>query len=125
MSNVALLLLPLSFFLGVGVASLSLADFMFKAARCGSLSLFVVASAACVYETGLLLLFAHVALLLLSLSFVLGVGAPSLSLARFMFKAARRGSFSLFVVASAACVYETGLLLLFAYVTLSHFCCFR
>ena len=50
------------------------------------------------YETGLLLLFACVALLLLPLSFVLGVGAPSLSLAGFMLKAARRGSLSLFVV---------------------------
>ena len=74
------------------------------------------------YETGLLLLFAYIALLLLPLSFVLGVGAPSLSLAGFMIKAkaVRRGSlsFSLFVVASAACVYETGLLLLFAYVAL-------
>ena len=72
----------------------------------------------CVYETGLLLLFAYIALLLLPLSFFLGVGAPSLSLAGFMFKAARRGSFSWFVVASAACVYETGLLLLFAHVAL-------
>ena len=52
----------------------------------------------CVYETGLLLLFAYIALLLLPLSFVLGVGAPSLSLAGFMLKAARRGSLSLFVV---------------------------
>ena len=58
----------------------------------------------CVYETGLLLLFAYIALLLLPLSFVLGVGAPSLSLAGFMFEAVRRGSlsFSRFVVASAA-----------------------
>jgi|TARA_B100000513_G_scaffold84595_1_gene34929 hypothetical protein len=46
--------------------------------------LFVVASAACVYETGLLLLFAYVALLLLLLIFFLGVGAPSLSLDGFM-----------------------------------------
>ena len=46
----------------------------------------------------MLLLFASVALLLLPLSFVLGVGAPSLSLAGFMLKAARRGSLSLFVV---------------------------
>ena len=52
--------------------------------------------------------------LLIPLSFYLGAGAPSLSLAGFMFKAARRGSFSLFVVASAACVYETGLLLVCA-----------
>tara|TARA_B100000513_G_scaffold78647_1_gene31963 strand:- start:355 stop:546 length:192 start_codon:yes stop_codon:yes gene_type:complete len=37
----------------------------------------------CVYETGLLLLFAYVALLLLPLSFFLGVGAPSLSLGGF------------------------------------------
>jgi len=79
----------------------------------------------CVYESGLLLLFAYIALLLLPFSFFLGVGAPSLSLGGLTFKAGRRGSFSLFVVASAACVYESGLLLLFAYVTLSHFCCFR
>ena len=61
-------------------------------------------------------LFAYVALLLLPLSFFLGVGASSLSLAGFMFKAVRRGSlfFSLFVIASAACVYETGLLLVCA-----------
>ena len=70
----------------------------------------------CVYETGLLLLFAYIALLLLPLSFVLGVGAPSLSLVGIIIKAVRRGSlsFSLFVVASAACVYETGLLLVCA-----------
>jgi len=72
----------------------------------------------CVYESGLLLLFAYIALLLLPLSFVLGVGAPSLSLVGFIFviKAVRRGSlsFSWFVVASAACVYETGLLLVCA-----------
>ena len=58
---IALLLLPFSFLLGVGMPSLSLAGFMIKAkaVRRGSLSfsltLFVVASAACVYETGLLL----------------------------------------------------------------------
>ena len=73
----------------------------------------------CVYETGLLLLFAYIALLLLPLSFVLGViGAPSLSLVGFIFviEAVRHGSlsFSWFVVASAACVYETGLLLVCA-----------
>ena len=74
----------------------------------------------CVYETGLLLLFAYIALLLLPLSFVLGGGAPSLSLVGFIFviEAVRRGcgslSFSWFVVASAACVYETGLLLVCA-----------
>ena len=76
----------------------------------------------CVYETGLLLLFASVALLLLPLSFVLGVGAPSLSLAGFMLKAARRGSLSLFVVVlfGGLCVgtYETGLLLMFLALTL-------
>ena len=79
----------------------------------------------CVYETGLLLLFAYIALLLLPLSFVLGVGAPSLSLVTFGFifffviEAVRRGSlsFSWFVVASAACVYESGLLLVCAYRT--------
>ena len=65
----------------------------------------------------LLLLFAYyIALLLLPLSFVLGVGAPSLSLVGFIFviEAVRRGSlsFSWFVVASAAWLYETGLLLL-------------
>ena len=38
----------------------------------------------CVYETGLLLLFAYIALLLLPLSVVLGVGAPSLSHGRLM-----------------------------------------
>jgi len=68
-----------------------------------------------VYETGLLLLFAYIALLLLPLSFALGVGEPSLSLVGFIFviDAVRRGalSFSRFVVASAACVYEAGLLL--------------
>ena len=70
----------------------------------------------CVYETGSLLLFAYIALLLLPLSFVLGVDAPSLSLVGFIIKAVRRGSLSflLFVVASAACVYETGLLLVCA-----------
>ena len=47
----------------------------------------------CVYETGLLLLFAYIALLLLLLSCVLGVGAPSLSLVGFIFviEAVRRG----------------------------------
>ena len=70
----------------------------------------------------MLLLFAYIALLLLPLSFVLGVGAPSLSLVTFGFifffviEAVRRGSlsFSWFVVASAACVCETGLLLVCA-----------
>ena len=78
----------------------------------------------CVYETGLLLLFAYIALLLLPLSFVLGVGAPSLSLVTFGFifffviEAVRRGSLSFscswLVVASAACLCETGLLLVCA-----------
>ena len=65
----------------------------------------------CVYETGLVLLFAYIALLLLPLSFFLGVGAPSLSIAGFMSEAVRRGSlsFSWFVVASAARVHEMGL----------------
>ena len=39
----------------------------------------------CVYETGLMFLFVYIALLLLPLSFVLGVGAPSLSLVDFIF----------------------------------------
>jgi|TARA_B100000524_G_scaffold66126_1_gene30514 hypothetical protein len=39
------------------------------------------------YETGLLLLFAYIALVPLLLSFFLGVGAPSISLAGFMIKA--------------------------------------
>ena len=85
---VAVSLLLLSFFLGVGAPSLSRAGFMFKAqAVTARFSLFVVASAAYVHEKGVLLLFAHghVALLLLPLSFFLGVGAPSLSLAGFMF----------------------------------------
>ena len=53
---IAFVLLPLSFFLGVGAPSLSLVGIIIKAVRRGSsFSLFVVASAACVYETGLLL----------------------------------------------------------------------
>ena len=114
---IALLLLPLSFVLGVGAPSLSLVGFIFviEAVRRGSLSFswFVVASA----TRQVCCLFAHVALLLLPfLSFFLGVGSPSLSLAGFMLKAVRRGSlsFSLFIVALAACVYETGLLLVCA-----------
>ena len=57
-----------------------------------------------------------IALLLRPWSFFLGVGAPSLPLAGFMSEAIRRGSlsFSWFVVASAARVYETGLLLVCA-----------
>ena len=86
---VALLLLPLSFFLGVGAPSLSLAGFMFKAIRRGcSLPLdhshcslllrrLVSTRQACC-------LFVHVALLLLPLSLFLGVRAPSLSHGRFM-----------------------------------------
>ena len=70
----AILLLTLSFFLGVGAPSLSLAGYMFKAAQCGSFSFFVAASAACVYETDLNLLFAYVALLRLPLSSFPGVG---------------------------------------------------
>ena len=69
---------------------------------------------------------AYIAPLLHPSSCFLGVGALSLSLAGFMInnnkakaKAVRRArgsllSFSLFVVASAACVYETGLLLVCA-----------
>ena len=76
----------------------------------------------CVYETGLLLLFVYIALLLLPLSFVLGVGAPSLSLVGFIFviEAVRRGSlsFSWFVVASAACVRTRQACCLFAHVAL-------
>ena len=58
----------------------------------------------CVYEAGLLLLFAYIAFLLLPLSFVLEVGAPSLALVCIIIKAVRRVSlsFSLFVVASVA-----------------------
>ena len=68
-----------------------------------------------VYETGLLLLFAYVAVSLLLLSFFLGVGAPSLSLGGFMFKASGRGSFSLlFYVASAACVLASLALIVLA-----------
>ena len=84
---IALLLLPLSFVLGVGAPSLSLVGFMIKAVRRGSFSWLFVASAACLYETGflLILMFVYVALLPLPLSFYLGVGAPSLSLDGFMF----------------------------------------
>ena len=65
------------------------------------------------YKTGLLLLFAYLSLMLLPLSIFLRVGASLLFLAGFMFKAARLGSVSvLFVVPSAARVYETGLPLL-------------
>ena len=75
---------PLSFFLGVGTPSPSLADFIIKEVRHGSLSfsLFVVASAACVYETGLLLVCAcrTSAACVKRLSLCLGVRAPSLSL---------------------------------------------
>ena len=46
------------------------------------------------YETGSLLLFVYIAFVLLPLSFVLGVGAPSLSLAGFVSEAVRRGSLS-------------------------------
>ena len=74
----------------------------------------------CVYETGSLLRFAYIPLLLLPFSFFLGLGAPSLSLAVASCdqseKAVRSGSlsFSLFVVASAARVHEAGLLLVCA-----------
>ena len=86
-----LLVLPFSFFLGVGAPSLSLAGFVIKAkaVQRGSLSFswFVIASAACVYETGLLLVcaIAHVALPLLPLRLFLGVRAPLLSLGAFRF----------------------------------------
>ena len=84
---IALLLLPLSVFVGVGAPSLSLVGIIIKAVRRGSLSFswLVVASAACVYEAGLPVLFAYVALLLLPLSLFLGVGAPSLSLGGLVF----------------------------------------
>ena len=54
----------------------------------------------CVYETGFLLLFAYIALLLLPLSFVLGVGAPSLSIVGFIFmiKAVRRARIVILIV---------------------------
>ena len=48
----------------------------------------------CEYETGLLLLFAYIALLLPPFSFFLGLDTPSLSLASFMSEAVRRGSLS-------------------------------
>ena len=87
---IALLLLPLSFVLGVGAPSLSLVGFIFviKAVRRGSFrsfSWFVVASAACVYETGLLLVCACRTSALLPSSLFLGVRAPSLSLCEFRF----------------------------------------
>ena len=84
-----LLILPLSFSLGVGVPSLSFAGFMLKAVRRGS---FVILMVRCCFgglcaRDGLAntcLVFAGVALRLLPLSLFLGVRAPSLSLVRFM-----------------------------------------
>jgi len=84
-----LLILPLSFFLGVGVPSLSFAGFMLKAVRRGS---FVILMVRCCFgglcaRDGLAntcLVFAGVALRLLPLSLFLGVRAPSLSLGRFL-----------------------------------------
>jgi len=78
----------------------------------------------CVYETGSLLLFAYIALLLLPLSFVLGVGAPSLSLVGFIIKAVRRGSLSFslsLLLRRLVCTRQA--CCLFAHV--AHFCCFR
>ena len=87
---IALLLLPLSFFLGVVAPSFSLAGFMSEAVRRGSLSfswrrchgLLLLRRLVCTRQA--CCLFAHVALLLLPLSFFLRVRAPSLSLGRFM-----------------------------------------
>ena len=85
---IALLLVALSFFLGVGAPSLSLAGFMTIAildvahSHCSLLLRRLVCTR---NETGLLLLFACVALLLLPLSLFFGVRAPSLSLGGFRF----------------------------------------
>ena len=63
----------------------------------------------CVYETfetGLLLLLVCIALLLLPLSFVLGVGAPSLSLVGFIFVIkAESGSTWLIVILMVRCCF--------------------
>ena len=82
----------------------------------------------CVYETGLLLLFVYIALLLLPLSFVLGVGAPSLSLVGFIFviKAVLRGSFVIVILIVRCCF--GGLCVrdrLAACLRMSHFCSVR
>jgi len=58
----------------------------------------------CVYETGLLLLSVYIALLLLPLSFVLGVGAPSLSLVGFIF-CDQSGSTWLIVILMVRCCF--------------------
>ena len=83
-----LLVLPFSFFLGVGAPSLSLAGFVIKAkaVQRGSLSFswFVIASAACVYETGMLLVCACRTSAASVEPLPIGVRAPSLSLGRFM-----------------------------------------
>ena len=82
----------------------------------------------CVYETGLLLLFAYIALLLVPLSFVLGVGAPSLSLVGFIFviEAVRCGAWLIVILMvrccfGGVCVRDR----LAACLRMSHFCCFR
>ena len=84
-----LLVLPFSFFLGVGAPSLSLVGFIFviEAVRRGSLSFSWLGSLllrrlVCTRQA--CCLFAHVALLLLPLSLFLGVRAPSLSHGRLM-----------------------------------------
>ena len=83
-----------------------------------------------VCETGLLILFAYIALLLLPLSFVLGVGAPSLSLVDFIFviEAVRRGSLSFSWLGSLllrrlVCTRQA--CCLFALLRMSRFHCFR
>ena len=84
-----LLVLPFSFFLGVGAPSLSLAGFVIKAkaVQRGSLSFswFVIASAACVYETGMLLVCACRTSAASVEPLPIGVRAPSLSLGGFRF----------------------------------------
>ena len=79
-----------------------------------------------VYETGLLLQFAYIALLLLPLSF--GVRAPSLSLVGFIFVIeVRSGSPWLIVILMVRCCFG-GLCVrdrLAACLRMSHFCYFR
>ena len=83
----------------------------------------------CVYETGLLLLFAYIALLLLPLSFVLGGwGWRAVAFPRWLHLRDRSGSPRLIVILMVRCCFG-GLLCvrdkLAACLRVSHFCCFR
>ena len=82
----------------------------------------------CVYETGLLSMFVYIALLLLPLSFVLGVGAPSLSLVGFIFRDQSGSTWLIVIVILMVRCCFGGLYVrdrLAACLRMSHFCCFR